>query len=205
MVKSIFSRRRSLSNRLNAQKSTGPKTPDGKAVVALNRLTHGLRAEHLILPGESAEEFENFRARLLQAVPPRDDLEVILAEQVVEAAWKLRRFGRVEQAWFSRVEQAWFSRLVKLDIAGKLDEKLEIATPAAPPNLAMNLLFAEQNSAALKPLRRYETTLRRQFHQALERYFKVRLAATPAAADGSPHADPAGASPESAATDPPAG
>lgn len=196
-MKALFSRRRSLSNRLNAQKSTGPKTPDGKAVVALNRLTHGLRAEHLILPGESAEEFENFRARLLQAVPPQDDLQVILAEQIVEAAWKLRRFGRVEQAWFSR--------LVELDIAGKLDEKLEIATPGASPSLAMNLLLAEQDPAALKPLRRYETTLRRQFHQALERYFKVRLAAAPAAADGSPHTDPAGASPESAATDPPAG
>ena len=40
------------ANRLNAQKSTGPATPEGRAAVSLNGLKYGLYAKTLILPGE---------------------------------------------------------------------------------------------------------------------------------------------------------
>ncbi len=45
------------ANRRNAQKSTGPKTPEGKAAVSMNALRHGLRARTVVLPGENREEF----------------------------------------------------------------------------------------------------------------------------------------------------
>src|SRR5205807_417954 len=41
------------ANRRNALKSTGPKTPGGKAAVRLNALRHGLRAHAVVLPGEN--------------------------------------------------------------------------------------------------------------------------------------------------------
>ena len=40
------------ANRRNAVKSTGPKTPEGKAVVALNAMKHGLLSRHVRLPDE---------------------------------------------------------------------------------------------------------------------------------------------------------
>jgi hypothetical protein len=40
------------ANRANAQKSTGPRTAEGKAASRLNALKHGLDAESLIIPGE---------------------------------------------------------------------------------------------------------------------------------------------------------
>ena len=44
------------ANRLNAQHSTGPSTPEGRVAVRLNGLKYGLYAETLILPGEDPAE-----------------------------------------------------------------------------------------------------------------------------------------------------
>jgi hypothetical protein len=45
------------ANRQNAQKSTGPKTPEGRAAVRLNGVKHGLTAETIVLKGESEADF----------------------------------------------------------------------------------------------------------------------------------------------------
>src|SRR5258708_29605551 len=52
------------ANRLNAQHSTGPSTPEGRAAVRLNGLKYGLYAETLILPGEDPAEFDALLDRL---------------------------------------------------------------------------------------------------------------------------------------------
>lgn len=43
------------SNRRNALKSTGPRTPEGKDAVRLNALKHGLLSRETLLPGEDEE------------------------------------------------------------------------------------------------------------------------------------------------------
>ena len=45
-------------NRKNAEKSTGPKTPEGKQAVASNAVTHGLFARQLILNDEDPTEYQ---------------------------------------------------------------------------------------------------------------------------------------------------
>ncbi|MFC1737810.1 hypothetical protein ACFL1G_02025 [Planctomycetota bacterium] len=42
-----------LANRRNAQKSTGPRTPRGKAIVSQNAITHGLSARQAVISSES--------------------------------------------------------------------------------------------------------------------------------------------------------
>ncbi|MGA2738055.1 MAG: hypothetical protein ABSG65_11470 [Bryobacteraceae bacterium] len=46
------------ANQQNAQQSTGPKTPEGKAAVPLNALKYGLRARDLLLPRDDPEEWQ---------------------------------------------------------------------------------------------------------------------------------------------------
>jgi hypothetical protein len=51
----MTSTRKSEANRRNALKSTGPKTPEGQAVVRFNALKHGLLSREVLLPGEDEE------------------------------------------------------------------------------------------------------------------------------------------------------
>jgi len=51
----MTSAKKAEANRQNALKSTGPKTPAGKAAVRLNALRHGLLSEEILLPGEDEE------------------------------------------------------------------------------------------------------------------------------------------------------
>jgi hypothetical protein len=50
------------ANRLNAQKSTGPTSPEGKATSSLNALKSGIDAWSHIIPGEDPAELETLTA-----------------------------------------------------------------------------------------------------------------------------------------------
>jgi len=60
-----------LANRLNAQKSTGPRTPEGKAAVAQNALKHGLCARRDVVITESQADFDLHRSALLDELAPQ--------------------------------------------------------------------------------------------------------------------------------------
>ncbi|MCU0913943.1 MAG: hypothetical protein MUC88_05185 [Planctomycetes bacterium] len=89
------------ANRLNAQKSTGPRTEEGKAKVALNAVTHGLRAQGVVLSAEEPGEYERYRERLLAELQPRGLQDQEQAERIVGLAWQLRRAGRYHSAVFA--------------------------------------------------------------------------------------------------------
>ena len=80
-----------FANRSNAQKSTGPRTPEGKEKASQNALTHGLFSREAVIRGEDEDEFELHRERLLGQLNPVGLLEEILAERVIDLAWRLQR------------------------------------------------------------------------------------------------------------------
>ena len=87
------------ANRRNAQHSTGPKTPEGKAAVAQNAVKHGLRAvspNHVVIPGEDPDEFQGFHDDLLDGLNPTNAAQWVLAERIVLDQWRLRRAARYE-------------------------------------------------------------------------------------------------------------
>jgi hypothetical protein len=53
----LISDKQQEANRQNAQQSSGPKTPEGKAAVRLNALTFGLRTRATILARENAADY----------------------------------------------------------------------------------------------------------------------------------------------------
>jgi hypothetical protein len=59
------------ANRLNARKSTGPRTAQGKEKASQNSVTHGLFAREGVIRGEDREEFEMHREMLRTGRPRR--------------------------------------------------------------------------------------------------------------------------------------
>ena len=88
------------TNRLNAQKSTGPRTAEGKAAVAQNAVKHGLRAQAVVLPGEEPDQYDRYHQEMMDQLHPEDLPETDLAERIVGLTWRLRRAGRYHDAVF---------------------------------------------------------------------------------------------------------
>jgi hypothetical protein len=89
------------ANRQNAQKSTGPKTLEGKAVVRRNATKHGLLSSEILLPGEDGAALEELGERLRTELRPVGETEGLLVERIVAAHWRLGRLGRVEAGVFA--------------------------------------------------------------------------------------------------------
>jgi hypothetical protein len=112
------------ANRRNAQKSTGPKTPEGKAAVSMNALRHGLRARTVVLPGENREEFNQLCDDLEVEWHPRSRTEQFYVEQMAVSQWKLTRMEVGEVAIFEDVA-ASTTKLPLLDRLWQAECRLE--------------------------------------------------------------------------------
>jgi len=68
-------------------KSTGPRTPEGKARSSQNARTHGCTSRKLLLPEESAEEYAALRGDWLADFAPAAPTALELVEQTAQAHW----------------------------------------------------------------------------------------------------------------------
>ena len=97
----MTSDKQAQANRRNALKSTGPKTPEGKAAVRHNATKHGLLSQEVLLPEEDAAALEELGERLRTELQPVGELEGMLVDRIIAAYWRLRRLGRVEAGIFA--------------------------------------------------------------------------------------------------------
>jgi len=84
------------ANRANSQKSTGPKTAEGKLKVSQNARKHGLFASPTVIKGEDQGEFDQYCEAMLGEMRPVGPAESMLAERFVSLSWRLRRAERMQ-------------------------------------------------------------------------------------------------------------
>lgn len=84
------------ANQLNAQKSTGPRTAEGKAASSRNAMTYGFFCQDLLLSTEDPQELADFQDQVLDRFRPRDAVESEIADQYLYSAWRLRRIRKTE-------------------------------------------------------------------------------------------------------------
>ena len=98
------------ANRRNAKRSTGPKTPEGKARSSKNAIKHGLLSQHAVITTgdeksggivESQADFDLHLENLRESYQPGSYGEELLVQQIAVCYWKIARLTRMDQRLFN--------------------------------------------------------------------------------------------------------
>ncbi len=144
------------ANRRNAQLSTGPTTSEGRARSAQNATKHGLFSQQPVLPTENPEEYQAMRQQFFDELQPEGILETLLVERIINAAWRMRRFGQIE--------------------AEVLANKLNQIEEGEENRLGLAFLRSESTDHQMGRLYRYEMALERSFYRALKELAALQTA-----------------------------
>jgi hypothetical protein len=92
----MTSARQIEANRLNALKSTGPKSANGKNVSRRNALRYGFTAETVLEPLEDPDEYRMFEEAIVAEYQPQSPVERELVNRLASLFWRLRRATSIE-------------------------------------------------------------------------------------------------------------
>ena len=84
------------ANQANAQKSTGPRSLEGKSASRFNALKHGIDAASLVIPGEDPADYEALATHYYREFRPDSPSENFHVDTMLRADWQKRRLLRVE-------------------------------------------------------------------------------------------------------------
>jgi hypothetical protein len=90
------------ANQANAQLSTGPRTPEGKAKSSLNAVKSALTGRTVLLPSDDVAEYQSFCDSFEQELRPVGQQENELAQSIADSYWRIRRIGTLEMAIFAQ-------------------------------------------------------------------------------------------------------
>src|SRR5215470_12691920 len=88
------------ANRMNALKSTGPRTEEGKRASRRNALRHGLTAETVAGCLEDTDDYRGFEAAIISDYDAQTAVERELVLRLASLLWRLRRIIAIETDLF---------------------------------------------------------------------------------------------------------
>jgi hypothetical protein len=133
------------ANQQNASRSTGPRTPEGKAASSTNATSHGLTGTFRLLPGEDPDQFQELVIAYDSEFQPVTEHECFLVDQLVEARWKIGRIERLQAEAF--------------------DQMLAAGDPAQSSD-ARIVAALSQPTTVFDRLQRYAAQAERSYHKA---------------------------------------
>jgi len=99
----VISDKQREANRKNAQHSSGPKTPEGKAAIRFNALTYGLRTRETLLERENGAEYSQLWDELEADWHPQTRIERCYLETMVTSQWLLKRVAEGESLVYESI------------------------------------------------------------------------------------------------------
>lgn len=151
------SARKLAAARANAAKSSGPKTPEGKARAAQNARRHGLCGK-VILSTEDQADFDLMYQSYIDKWRPADEVEHDLVDTMVWAKWRERRIIALESV---------ATELEMEDLEGRMSDWDDLSDLARTQKAYR---LAQQDT----PWHRYEAHAARQYDRALKQLLLLR-------------------------------
>ena len=142
------------ANRANAQKSTGPRSAEGKSASRFNALKHGIDAASIVIPGEDPADYEALAAHYLHEFRPQSASESFHVDTMLRADWHKRRLQSVEADLYHTI------------LAESPGNSLAAALLAESPAAKLLVRVQRQIAAFERTWHRANTELRRARAQA---------------------------------------
>jgi hypothetical protein len=95
----MTSKKQTKANQANSKKSTGAKTPEGKAAVSTNAVKHGIFSTKAVLPHECESEYQDLLTDLQESLNPVGKMEEVLVDKIALAMWRQVRLVKAETAF----------------------------------------------------------------------------------------------------------
>ena len=143
------------ANHLNSQKSTGPKSPDGKKRSSLNAMRHGFTGQLLVVPEAESAIYQKHCHEYHAEFTPKGKLETDLVQEIADLRWSIDRIRAHESNLFA---------IEAVSTRGGLD--------SGDPDINSALAIADSlrdNVKVLATLSIYEQRKLRAFEKTLDR------------------------------------
>src|SRR5258708_4937126 len=172
------------ANRANAAKSTGPRTPEGKARSSANARTHGFTASTFaVVRLEELDEIARLKQDIVAVYQPVNSQELFALEQLALAQQTMFRAARLESGLFTTCLQPALNdndapfRPMCPALAGNGDLSLDIEiTRAQNRNYALadgfHRMSKQGNSITL--FLRYKAQAERLYRRAVEEFNRLK-------------------------------
>jgi hypothetical protein len=92
---------RLVANTANAQRSTGPRTAEGKAKSRLNAVRTGLTGRTVLLPADDAAIYRRHVQDFVDEFQPVGPRESELVQTLADHSWRLDRIASLEMAFYA--------------------------------------------------------------------------------------------------------
>jgi len=145
-------------------KSTGPRTPEGKAIVARNARKHGFAGSKLVIEDYEREAFEAHLQAYTECLQPGSQMEADLVRRVAGAQWKIDQIDTYETTALE-LETSFQTPLINATMD---------STQLEPRHYQTIALQEQAKEPTLDLLHRYRTEAARDFDRCLRTLFRIR-------------------------------
>ena len=179
----VVSEPRLAANRANAQLSTGPTTPEGKAKSCLNALKSGLTGATVVLPGEDLARYEQHLLAYQNEFHPVTERECVLVQSIADSDWRMLRIPVMEMTIFAHgraesLDEAAVEQHPEATRANLIDFQTFLRYEKQIRNLQLQeARLHRRREKDLQELRRAQEERRQREQAELEQAAKLYLAA----------------------------